>query len=151
MSEYIIARSDDSIQYHPANVAYEYTVALNQTLELGTHWLVGLSEISIVFDAYGIHLAGNDPIELYVCSNICNVTHVGGNRQRLLRRFLTRTQELEYFDRVLNPVYYTSTVLTRCNEIEISIVDREGSLLSDLLEHAQTTVVLHFKRRAYMF
>jgi hypothetical protein len=77
MSEYIIARTGDSEQYHPENVACEYTVALNQTLELGTHWLVGLIKISIVFDADSVDLAGNDPIELHVCSNICNGTYVG--------------------------------------------------------------------------
>jgi hypothetical protein len=98
MYEYIIASSVDSAQYHPD--------ALNQTLELGTHWLVGLSEIAIVYDADSVDLVGNDPLELYVCSNIYNVTYVGGNKAAiLLQRFLTRTRKLEYFERVVNPVY----------------------------------------------
>jgi hypothetical protein len=126
-----------------------YTVVLNQTLELGVQWLVGLSEILIVFDADSARVTDNAPIELHVCSNICNVTYVGGKRLRLLQRFLTQTQELEYFERVVNPVYYTSMVLTQCNEIAIRIVDQEGSLLGDLLKDAHTTVVLHLKRRAY--
>jgi hypothetical protein len=146
MSVYIIARSDDSTEYYPGNNASEFTVQLNQTLDLGVRWVIGLCELSIV-NSDGIVPGANDPLEIYVCSNIGDTTYVGGAQQRLLRRFVTRPMELNYLERIVMPVYYTSTVLTRCSEIEIRLVDRKGSVLREQLRGSKTTVVLHLKRR----
>jgi hypothetical protein len=148
MSVYIIARSDDSTEYYPRNNASAFTVQLNQTLDLGVDWTIGLCEISIVnsTDKFAVD---NDPLEIYVCSNIGDTTYVGGTQQPLLRRFLVRSLELDYFERIVKPVYYTSTVLTRCSDIEIRLLDDKGLVLRERLSGSKTTVVLHLKRRKF--
>jgi hypothetical protein len=148
MSVYVIARSDDSTAYYTANDGSAFTVQLNQTLDLGVYWAIGLCELSIVNEGrFGDNI---DPLEIYVCSNLVATSYVGGSQQRLLRRFLTRTLELNYFERIVNPVYYASTALTRCSEIEIRLEDRRGVVLRDQLRDSKTTVVLHLKRRNFV-
>jgi hypothetical protein len=150
MSEYVIVRSFDSLEYYPENEACLYTVVLNQTLELGAYWRVGLCEFTIVRKGDRAHVGKDDPLELCVCSNVCDISYVGGRKQRLLRRFNTRPSELARFDRVLNTVNYVPTVLTHCHEIQIRIVDAYGVLARDQLKDTQTIVVLHLKHYSYI-
>jgi hypothetical protein len=84
-----------------------------------------------------------------VCSNICDVTYIGGSKQRLLRRFAVETPVAGFFERVANPIYYLPTVIDRCSEIQFSIYERGGVLAYVRLKNAVTSVMLHFKRHAY--
>lgn len=140
MDFYVVLRSSDSLEFYPSNNASIFRVQLQNQISLRGQWYVGLVEFGIKFRD-----SPKDSDDIYVTTNVCDNTVVGGYATRFLRRVtLTAGTDNVVFS---SPMYVpVSTKNFHFIEINLRTYNNE---LKDLQED-RTTVVLHFKKFPFL-
>lgn len=83
--KYVYISSDNSKDFYPKNNAYDFTVKLNDPLELQGKWKVALSAFYF----------GDEPLELYVYCTLCESNNVLDRYLPILRRIYQSSSEFQ--------------------------------------------------------
>jgi hypothetical protein len=141
---YLTLRSSDSKTYFPQNNGCHFKVLLAHPIELDDTWTVGLCELSLIPDGNWISFCS----ELYVHSNVGDSVFVGEHKERLLRRIVVGKEERSCLDRSFPSTYYVTVTVGELREVEISITDKTGTLVTEL-QKVKISVNLHLHRELY--
>lgn len=135
----MVIRSSDSLQFYPSNNANRFIIQLDEEIVLNGLWEIGLVEFSISRSLK----PGQD---VYIYSDICGNSIVGGSRSRLLRRcFLKRGENNAVFS---NPMYI-SVISKHFHCIELYLTLSDGRPIP-FATNTVVTITLHFKKHSLL-
>ena len=134
MEKYVFLKSSDSVRYFPDNKPYNFRVHLENNIDLRGYWKIGISEFftlaspkKIVMDkttSKPISTFQNKPIFVY--SNICDFSNVGGEEQPLLR--VIQADPSYGWNDKFYPVYYIPLRTHNLSDIHFYLKDDRNSL-----------------------
>lgn len=133
----LVLSSKDIAKLHSNNTAYDFRVTLPRPLCLLGYWVVALTE----FTVHDGEIA--KPTELYVCSDLCDDSVVGGNEVPLLRRVYHEKDG----NTIFSTPYDVPLRIGQLHDIHVYIRDAENKPASFL--KGQVTVTLHLKRQPF--
>ena len=107
----MVLASDDSILTYPNNKPYDVRVHLSTPISLTGNWTVSLLEISIE------RRQANPTSELFVFSNLCGNTVLGGHDVPLLRRVWLKDVKQNKYIRFLMTYIYELDCFRTCTFI----------------------------------
>lgn len=135
MDFFITLRSSDSKNFYPLNNTNRFILQLDEQIYLNGQWKVGLVD-------FAMSKALNAAREIYIFSDICGNSIVGGTRTRLLRRFFLKRRQN---DVVFSNPMYINVITHNFHSIQIDLKTREGLDIA-FAPDTVITVVLHFKK-----
>ena len=131
---YFFLSSRDSLFYHKDNKPYDFTVELNETVNLKGLWEIVLCDIN---------LNTNLTESVYVYSDICDQSYVLNSSEPVIRLIFPSASSTSYSftNRYYLPI--KQKVLTR---IRVYIRDNEMNSVSSLSEEIQLTLHARLKK-----
>ena len=146
MDKYILLRSTDSKEkYYPENQPFDFFVNLNKPLHLDEgHWLVGLTEITVL----NWTSKRTDCIDVYICSSVCDASYVGDSELPVLRQIsLQGDKKIRTF--VFPQCHYIPVKGKDIQTIRMYIKDRNNESASFIT--GPVIVTLHLKPLPFWF
>lgn len=125
-TKYIYLSSQDSLDIHPNNKWYDFTVKLSSIIDLHGRWSCALMDIDYE----------NVNHELYVYTDICHYSYVLDGQFPLLRRVYSPVE-------FINP-YFINIIHSQIGSIRIYIRDRKGEIPN--ISITRLTCTLQFRR-----
>lgn len=140
MDRYLYVSSDDSVQYFPDNLVYKFKVHLHLPLTLRGLWKCGLVEFHAEVQTPAKSSQKRDQA-VYVFSDLCQGSILGGSEQTLLRRLESNTKTGWHY--VFENAFYLPIKRKDLVEFEVVIKAEDGSFPSFLKSPLYMT--LHLK------
>lgn len=134
MEFYITLRSDDSLLLYPTNSTTHFRVELDGMIHMDDRWMLGLSDITI---------NSTKQEDLYICSTVCQDSHVGSGKMPLLRRICAKFKQFSFQN-----IHYIPVRMCELKTVDIYIKDRSGEFPSFV--EGTVVITLHFKRLPYL-
>lgn len=130
MEKYIFLRSNDSLNYFPDNKPYDFKIHLENAIDLHGYWKIGICEFftlatkkkKTIIDqetSKSIKILINKPVFVY--SNVCDFSTVGGQEQPLLR--VIQADPSYGWNEKFYPVYYIPLRVKNLSDIHMYLKD----------------------------
>lgn len=137
----MVLASDDSKLMYPNNKPDDFRVHLSTPVVLGGYWTVSLLEICIERGKVQQYPTS----ELFVFSNLCDNTVLGGHDVPLLRRVWLKGGQQNLIYQV---PYDVPLRIGQFQDVHIYIKDHQGNQASFVND--KVTVTLHLKKRQFV-
>ena len=135
---YCVIRNTDSKDRFPDNTQTSFRVKLDPPVTLLGKWGCGLTEITYNKQTFS---SANGVASLYICSSMCDASHVGDKRLPLLRQVpIVRDGESDWVTERFHPVYTVPVKQGILDNIDVTILDECGKPI--VAEHDQSTITL---------
>ena len=136
----MVLGSEDSNLLYPNNKPYDFLVHLSTPVSLTGYWTISLLEICIERGQGYTFLTS----ELFVFSNLCDNTVLGGHEVPLLRRVWLKDNKQNIIYQV---PYDVPLRIGQFQDVHIFINDKQGNRASFIQDKVSVTV--HLKKRPF--
>lgn len=138
---YCYVSNENSLNHFPDNHAGEFKVKLAERLILEGEWVCALTEFQYTVQTPPLEALS----EIYVCSNLCDSSLVGGVKLSVLRKIPNLIQG-EHIVQTFDPAFYIPVIQRDFSVIDIYLKDKNFQSVS--FDSGSISCTLHFKRQS---